>query len=150
MRSAELKKKSRRSFILGGLGVTGALIVGWGILPARQRLNASHPMPVENGEVALNGWIKIGSDGAVTVAMPSSEMGQGVYTALPMLVAEELDVPLAAVKIAQAPIDKIFGNVAVMQDSLPFHPDDNGIYKRTARWLTGKAARELGIMIVGG
>ncbi|KIF79854.1 xanthine dehydrogenase family protein molybdopterin-binding subunit [Noviherbaspirillum autotrophicum] len=150
MRSAELKKKSRRSFILGGLGVTGALIVGWGILPARQRLNASHPMPVENGEVALNGWIKIGSDGTVTVAMPSSEMGQGVHTALPMLVAEELDVPLAAVKIEQAPIDKIFGNVAVMQDSLPFHPDDNGIYKRTARWLTGKAARELGIMIVGG
>lgn len=150
MRSTELKKKSRRSFILGGLGVTGALIVGWGILPARQRLNASHPMPVANGEVALNGWIKIGRDGMVTVAMPSSEMGQGVHTALPMLVAEELDVPLAAVNIEQAPIDKIFGNVAVMQDSLPFHPDDSGLYKRTARWLTGKTARELGIMIVGG
>ncbi|HJV50379.1 MAG TPA: xanthine dehydrogenase family protein molybdopterin-binding subunit [Noviherbaspirillum sp.] len=150
MRSAEVKKKSRRSFILGGLGVTGALIVGWGILPPRQRLNAAHPLPLNGGEVALNGWIKIATDGTVTVAMPSSEMGQGVHTALPMLVAEELDVPLSAVRIEQAPIDKIFGNVAVMQDSLPFHPDDNGLYKRSARWLTGKTARELGIMIVGG
>ena len=58
--------------------------------------------------------------------MPRSEMGQGVHTALPMLVAEELDVPLASVKLIQAPIDKIFGNVAMLKDSLPFHPDDAG------------------------
>ena len=150
MRSAKLKKKSRRSFILGGLGMAGALIVGWGVMPPRQRLNTENPVPVRDGEVALNGWIKIGKDGMVTVAMPRSEMGQGVHTALPMLVAEELDVPLAMVKIEQAPIDKIFGNVAVLPENLPFHPDDTGVYKRVARWLTAKTARELGIMITGG
>ena len=147
---SEPKKKSRRRFILGGLGVAGALIVGWGVMPPRQRLNASDPLPVKDGEVALNGWIKIARDGIVTVAIPFSEMGQGIHTALPMLVAEELDVPLAMVKIEQAPVDKIFGNVAVLPENLPFHPEDDGMYKRTARWLTAKTARELGIMITGG
>jgi isoquinoline 1-oxidoreductase beta subunit len=147
---AEPKKKSRRRFILGGLGVAGALVVGWGVLPPRQRLNASNPLPIQDGEVALNGWIKIGRDGTVTVAMPRAEMGQGVHTALPMLVAEELDVPLASVNIVQAPIDKIFGNVSMMADGLPFHPDDTGLVKRGAQWLTAKSARELGLMVTGG
>jgi isoquinoline 1-oxidoreductase beta subunit len=150
MRSAEPKKASRRRFILGGLGVAGALVVGWGLMPPRQRLNASTPLPVQDGQVALNGWIKIARDGTVTVAMPHSEMGQGIHTALAMLVAEELDVPLSAVQVESAPIDKIYGNLAVFQDSLPFQPDEDGLYKRTARWLTAKTARELGIMITGG
>jgi isoquinoline 1-oxidoreductase beta subunit len=144
------KKKSRRYFLLGALGVTGALTVGWGLMPPRQRQNGSSPLPVVDGEVALNGWIKIGRDGIVTVAMHRSEMGQGVHTALPMLVAEELDVPLSMVRIMQAPIDKIYGNVTMLADGLPFHPDDNGLVKRSAQWLTAKVARELGLMVTGG
>ena len=154
MRPAEQKTKpkntSRRRFLLGGLGLTGALIVGWGIMPPRQRLHPDNPLPVAEGEVRLNGWIKLAADGTVIVAMPQCEMGQGVYTALPMLVAEELDVPLSAVKIERAPIDKIFGNVAVLQDGLPFHPDGAGTFKEAAVWFTGKAAREFGLMVTGG
>lgn len=150
MYPAEAKRKSRRRFILGGLGVTGALIVGWGAMPPRQRLNLDTPVPVKDGEIALNGWIRIARDGTVTVAMPRSEMGQGVHTALPMLVAEELDVPLSVVRIEQAPIDRIFGNVVMLKDGLPFHPDDSGLLKRTAQWLTAKAAREFGLMVTGG
>ena len=148
--SAEPKKKSRRRFILGGLGLTGALVVGWGVLPPRQRINSTNPLATETGEIALNGWIKIAADGSVIVAMPRAEMGQGVHTALPMLVAEELDVPLSSVKIVQAPMDKIFGNVSMLADGLPFHPDDNGVIKRTAQWLTAKTARELGLVVTGG
>jgi isoquinoline 1-oxidoreductase beta subunit len=65
------------------------------------------------GDVALNGWIKIAPDGSIILAMPRSEMGQGVHTALPMLAAEELDVPLASVRIEQAGADAIYGNVAM-------------------------------------
>ena len=144
------RKKSRRRFLLGAISVTGALTVGWGLMPPRQRLQGSVPLPILEGEVALNGWIKIGRDGMVTVAMPRSEMGQGVHTALPMLVAEELDVPLSMVSIMQAPIDKIFGNLAFLPDGLPFHPDDHGAVKHTAQWLTIKLARELGLMVTGG
>lgn len=144
------KNTSRRRFLIGGLGVTGALIVGWGMMPPRQRLHPANPFPVSDGEVRLNGWIKFATDGTVTVAMPQCEMGQGVYTALPMLVAEELDVSLSSVKLERAPIDKIFGNVAVLQDGLPFHPDGAGTFKEAVVWFTGKAAREFGLMITGG
>ena len=150
MGTAKSIKTSRRRFILGGLGVAGALIVGWGVMPPRQRLHLATPVPAKDGEVALNGWLRMASDGTVTLAMPQCEMGQGVFTALPMLVAEELDVPLAMVKIEQAPIDKIFGNVALLQDGLPFHPDGAGTLKEAARWFSGKTARELGLMITGG
>ena len=144
-------KSSRRRFLLGGLATGSALLVGWGVLPPRQRLNLSGPQAaLADGVVALNGWVRIGTDGSVTVAMPRSEMGQGVHTALPMLVAEELDVPLSMVRIVQAPIDKIFGNVAMLVDGLPFHPDDHGLLERGAHWFTAKAARELGLMVTGG
>ncbi|KQQ45939.1 acylaldehyde oxidase [Duganella sp. Leaf126] len=140
----------RRRFLFGGVAVMGALVVGWGMLPARQRRTASHPLPVSGGALALNGWVALAPDGTVTVAMPRSEMGQGVHTALPMLVAEEMDVPLASVRLVQAPLDAIYGNVAMLQDGLPFHPDDDGAVKNGARWIVGKVARELGIVITGG
>jgi isoquinoline 1-oxidoreductase beta subunit len=74
--------------------------------------------------VALNGWIKIAQDGSVVLAMPRSEMGQGVYTGLSMLVAEELDVALNQVHLEQAGPDAIYGNVSMLLGSLPFHPLD--------------------------
>jgi isoquinoline 1-oxidoreductase beta subunit len=146
----ESRKPSRRRFLLGGLGVSGALIVGWGFLPPRQRLNLAHPLPAQNGEVALNGWLRIAPDGRVVLAMPRSEMGQGVHTALAMLVAEELDVPLSLITLEQAPRDKIFASIAVLAEGFPFHPDDQGMLKRSAVWLASKTAREFGINMTGG
>ena len=140
----------RRRFLLGGVLAGGALLVGWGVQPPRQRLHTSTPLPVDAGTVALNGWIAIAPDGIVSVVVPRSEMGQGVHTALPMLVAEELDAPLAAVRIAPAPIDKIFANLAVLRETLPFHPDDTGQLRQGAQWLAAKLGRELGIMFTGG
>jgi isoquinoline 1-oxidoreductase beta subunit len=146
----EAKNKSRRRFILGGLSVAGALVVGWGVMPPRQRLQGALPLAVSDGEVAFNGWVKIAKDGSVTVAMHRSEMGQGIHTALQMLVAEELDVPMSMVKTMHAPIDKIYGNIAIMADGLPFHTDDTGAIKKTAQWMTSKLARELGLQVTGG
>ena len=141
---------TRRGFILGGLSLTGALVVGWSVSPARQRLHASNPIEVENGAVALNGWLSIAPNGRVTLMLHKSEMGQGISTALPMLVAEELDVPLAQIDLKFAGIDKIYGNVAMLVDALPFHPDEAGKIKAGAQWMTGKLARELGIQVTGG
>jgi isoquinoline 1-oxidoreductase beta subunit len=144
------KGAARRRFILGVLAASGALVVGWGVMPPRQRLNGSLPLPLSGDSVQLNGWVGVAPDGTVTVAVPRSEMGQGVYTALPMLVAEEMDAPLAAVQVVQAPIDKIFGNIAMLKDGLPFHPDDTGRLKSAVSWIVGKVARELGLVITGG
>jgi isoquinoline 1-oxidoreductase beta subunit len=144
------KSRKRRRFLLGGLAASGALVVGWGVQPPRQRLHTAQALAVTKGAVALNGWIAIAPDGSVSVVVPRSEMGQGVHTALPMLVAEELDVPLASVRVAQAPIDKIFGNLALLRENLPFHPDDGGNLKQGAQWVLAKIGRELGIMFTGG
>jgi isoquinoline 1-oxidoreductase beta subunit len=60
--------------------------------------------------VAFNPWIKISADGTVTVVIGRSEMGQGVTTSLPMLVAEELEVPLARIRTEFAPAGRAYEN----------------------------------------
>ncbi len=145
----------RRALLLSAAGTAGSLVVGWGLLPQRSRLGSGRLMLPREGDYALNGWIKIAADGAIVLAMPRSEMGQGVHTALPMLAAEELDVPLSAVRLQQAGADTIYGNVAMLVASLPFHPLDeereDGFGRvKTGRWVVGKIAREVCINATGG
>jgi isoquinoline 1-oxidoreductase subunit beta len=146
----------RRALLVSGVGAASALVVGWGVLPPRDRLGAVDALPVEAGEVSLNGWIKIGADGTVMLAMNRSEMGQGTHTALAMLVAEELDVPLARVRLVPATADRLYGNVATMVTGLPyFHPRETEPGRETTpakagQWVVAKIARELGINVTGG
>jgi len=145
----------RRRFVLSALGAGAALLVGWGALPPRSRLGDTRSLPVDAGEVALNGWIKIAGDGGVLLAMHRSEMGQGVHVALPMLVADELDLPLSAVQLVHAGADKIYGNVSMFVASLPFHPSSCEPGHESAactagRWVVRKLARELGVQVTGG
>jgi isoquinoline 1-oxidoreductase subunit beta len=141
---------TRRRFILGTVAGAGGLAIGWAFLPPRQRLTTSRPLPVGPGEVALNGWVKIGADDSVAIVMPKSEMGQGIHTGLAMLLADELDADWARVQTSAAPIDSIYNNLATVVDGLPFHPDSQGAVKRLAGWLTAKSMREFGVMVTGG
>ena len=146
----------RRTWILSALGAAGGLIIGWGALPQRSRLGKPEMMSLGKGDVALNGWIKIAADGSVVMAMPRAEMGQGIHTALPMLVAEELDIALTQVRIEQAGADSIYGNVSMMLADVSGHPmasegpDGMPYTVRLKRHLMGKVARELGINATGG
>lgn len=144
----------RRSWLLSGAGLAGALVVGWGLLPPRSRLGSASLLTAGEG-VALNGWLRIAADGGVQLAMARSEMGQGVHTALAMIVAEELDVPLASVRLIEAGHDSLYGNVALFLGSLPLQPEDSepGAETRTVRagrWVVSKLARELGVNATGG
>jgi isoquinoline 1-oxidoreductase beta subunit len=145
----------RRTWLLGTTAGVGALLVGWTALPQRSRVGLASMMAPGEGDIALNGWIKILPDNGVVLAMPRSEMGQGVHTALPQLAAEELDVPLASVRIEQAGWDAVYGNVAMLVGNLPFHPgeaerEDGFGRVKAGRWLVGKLARELGLNATGG
>lgn len=145
----------RRTLLLGGAATAGALLLGWGLLPPRARLGTADTLPFADGQIGLNGWIKIAADGGVLLAMNRSEMGQGVHTALAMLVAEELDVPLARVTLIDAGHETLYGNVAALVDGLPFHPDDREPGRETTsvhagRWVVAKLARELGLNLTGG
>jgi isoquinoline 1-oxidoreductase beta subunit len=147
---------TRRRFLLSALGAGGALLVGWGVMPPRSRQGRRDTLPVHDGEVGLNGWIKIAADGSVLLAMNRSEMGQGVHTAFAMLAAEELDVPLARVRLIEAGPQTIYGNVSGAVDAtLFFHPNDSEPGNETqalraSRWILSKAVRELGVNATGG
>ena len=140
----------RRHLILGALGLGTSLVVGWGLLPTRQRLTPAKPLPSNAGQHAFNGWVKVATDNSVTVMVPKSEMGQGVLTALAMVLADELDADWATVRIEHPPIDAIYNNLSVVVDGLPLHPDEHGALQRTAAWMTAKTMREIGLMVTGG
>jgi isoquinoline 1-oxidoreductase beta subunit len=140
----------RRTFLLAGAAAAGALAIGWGLMPVRQRLHTSRPLPVAPDQVALNGWLKVGADNSIIVMMAKSEMGQGAHTGLAAILAEELDADWAQVRLEMAPIDDIYNNLATVVDGLPFHPDNRGPLKALAGWLTAKTMREIGVMMTGG
>ncbi|EIF32884.1 aerobic-type carbon monoxide dehydrogenase, large subunit CoxL/CutL-like protein [Burkholderia sp. Ch1-1] len=140
----------RRTFLLGGAGAVGALLVGWSVLPPGQRLTTSMPLPAQGTQVALNGWVKISADNSVTIMMCKAEMGQGIHTGLAMLLAEELDADWSQVRVEDSPIDRIYNSVQNIIDDLPFRPDDDSAIKRATVWMTRKVVREAGTMMTGG
>jgi isoquinoline 1-oxidoreductase beta subunit len=94
---------SRRDFLKTGAAAGGVLLLGV-VLPeaGAQTAPATTVMP--------NAWVKIGSDGRITILSARSEMGQGVYTALPTLVAEELEVDLGTINVEIAPAGSVYIN----------------------------------------
>ena len=89
---------SRRAILKAG-GAAGGLLLGFH-LPRTIVAEAA-----ANAVFAPNAFIRIGRDGKVTMIMPQVEMGQGTYTSMPMLIAEELEVDLAQVALEDAPPD---------------------------------------------
>ncbi len=140
----------RRTFVLRSVAAVGALGIGWSLLPPRNRLGDGNHIAEGTGEHALNGWVKIGTDSRVTVIMSKSEMGQGIHTSLAILLADELDADWSQVRIEMSPLDAIYNNIVNVTDGLPFRPDDDGLVRRAATWMTAKVMRESGVMITGG
>ena len=89
---------TRRRFIVTAAAVAGALVVGVGVRGLRRT-----PAGGSAASGVLNAFVRIAPSGQVTLVMPKVEMGQGTYTSLPMLIAEELEVDLAAVALEPAP-----------------------------------------------
>ncbi|HEX9886792.1 MAG TPA: molybdopterin cofactor-binding domain-containing protein [Longimicrobiales bacterium] len=89
--------KTRREFVAVMAGAGGALVLGVDLRPLWSR-----DVSQERDGFRPNAWVRIDADGSVTVVVGKSEMGQGVRTGLPMIAAEELDVPLERVRLEQA------------------------------------------------
>jgi isoquinoline 1-oxidoreductase beta subunit len=141
---------SRRQFLITGAALSGGLLVGCGKPSAHDRLGAGAMLPIEQGEAALNGWVKIAPDGRVTVAVPRSEMGQGVLTSLPMLLVEELDARWEDVKVEQAPVARIYANAAMLLNVVPFASDDDSTLARMARASVQRLGYALSLQVTGG
>ncbi|MEN3290366.1 MAG: isoquinoline 1-oxidoreductase subunit beta [Bradyrhizobium sp.] len=104
----QLPDVSRRSLLTGGLA-SGVLLAFH--LPLRAANEPVQPPDATEGRFAPNAFIRIDADGRTTLMMPQVEMGQGVYTSIAMILAEELDADMAHVALAHAPPDdKLYGN----------------------------------------
>ncbi len=104
--SASANGISRRVFLEAGVASGGGLMLGFG-LPAFM----AHATAAESGSFEPNAFIRIDGDGSVTLTMPYVEMGQGTYTAVSMLIAEELEVALSQVRLEHAPPnERLYGN----------------------------------------
>lgn len=113
MAGTDQPRISRRSLIIGG-GAGIGLLVGWAVWPRSYAPNLN----VAPGERVLNGFVKIGTDGHVTVAVPQVEMGQGVYTTLPQIVADELGADWRTVAVEAAPLNPLYANTLFAEEWL--------------------------------
>ncbi|MBP6815181.1 MAG: xanthine dehydrogenase family protein molybdopterin-binding subunit, partial [Burkholderiaceae bacterium] len=96
----------RRQFLELGATATGGMILGL-------HLPQSRAAGVAKGPVELNAWIRIDPDNRITFICHRNEMGQDVHTSLAMLVAEELEVPVASLAIEQAPVAAVYTNAMI-------------------------------------
>jgi isoquinoline 1-oxidoreductase beta subunit len=100
MRKTNRSQLSRRDFLAATASSGAALVIGfhlpWGALAQNPERRPPNP---------FNAWIKIDRQNQVTLIVAKSEMGQGIMTSLPMILADELEVPWATVRIEQAPTD---------------------------------------------
>jgi isoquinoline 1-oxidoreductase subunit beta len=99
---------SRRALLTGGLA--GGFLLAFH-LPVRAVNEPVQPPDITTGKFAPNAFIRIDPTGQTTLVMPQVEMGQGVYTSIPMILAEELDADFKQVTLEHAPPnDKLYGN----------------------------------------
>ena len=93
---------SRRGFLQTSTVATGGLMLGFSVVGSQAMAAGTLHTP--------NAWVHIADDNTITLISARAEMGQGVYTSMPMLVAEELNVDIKKIKVAFAPTGKVYGN----------------------------------------
>jgi isoquinoline 1-oxidoreductase subunit beta len=104
-RTASANSLSRRTLLRAGAAAGGGLLLSLSLPFAGGEAEAA------NSEFVPNAFIRIGGDGQIVLTMPYVEMGQGTYTAIPMLIAEELEVDLKQVRLEHAPPnEKLYAN----------------------------------------
>src|ERR1700723_2073087 len=97
----------RREFIRTGAAIGGGLLVSlYAPLPG----GSSSALATEEKEFLVNPFVRIGTDESVTVIAAHSEMGQGVYTSLPMLLNEELEADWARMRVEAAPVNAVYNH----------------------------------------
>lgn len=144
---SRLGKYTRRGFLLASAGVAGGVVFGFRAYQA----NLENPLTADlgHGEAALTPYVKITADG-ITIITPRAEMGQGIHTTLAALVAEELDVELADIKVDHGPPSPAYFNGGVVEEGYPFPATDQSALAEFARAQRDIPAVFLAYQITGG
>lgn len=98
---------SRRCFLKTGIAAGGGLLLGFHAPVSRRR---AVDAAVRSEQATLNAWVRIAPDGTITIIVGQSEMGQGIMTAKPMIIADELEADWSKVRTEQAPAHPDYGD----------------------------------------
>lgn len=139
----EQKGISRRTMMIGG-GAGAGLLLAWGAWPRSYR----HNLTAAPGETIFDAFLKIGEDGHVTVVVPQAEMGQGVYTSLPQILADELGADWRTVAVEPAPINPLYANTFLMDEAArSIFPS---FLQGAGGWMMREVATRSVLMLTGG
>ncbi len=133
---------TRRSLLIAA-GAGAGLAIGWAVWPRAPRTNFA----VAEGETGLNAFLKVGADGRVVVAVPQAEMGQGIWSALAQIAADELGADWNAVGVEPAPLGPDYGNKGMLIDAVGGMP---AAFRGPAGWVGGKTIEYFDFQITGG
>jgi isoquinoline 1-oxidoreductase beta subunit len=142
-------KWTRRALLATGGLIGGGLVLGvGGLIVAPNRLGVR---PEEDGTTSrLTTWIKIGTDNLVTVVVPHCEMGQGVHTALAMMLAEELEADWQLVRVEEAPAQGAFANGYLVPVFVPYAANPPRLFAHGVEYGSYKLSQMLDLQVTGG
>lgn len=142
-RDGERSGVSRRTVLVGG-GAGIGLVLAWAAWPRHYAPN----LAAAEDETIFNAFLKIGRDGRVVVAVPQVEAGQGVFTSLPQILADELGADWRTVAAEPAPIGPLYANTLLAEEAVAASalPGAFGIDRWTARQYAARNA----LMATGG
>ncbi|WNH12797.1 molybdopterin cofactor-binding domain-containing protein [Thalassobellus suaedae] len=141
---------NRRSFLKISAAAGGGMLIGFSWLTGCVSESNSETIAVPNEWFDINGYIKIGDTGLVTIYSPNPEIGQNVKTSMPMIVAEELDVDWKQVVVEQAPLNTGFYQNQFAGGSLSIRLSWNALRMAGAtgrRMLLEAAAKEWSVNV---
>lgn len=134
---------TRRALLVGG-GAAVGLVLAWELWPRDYRPN----LAAAPGETVLNAFLKIDTAGRVTVVVPQAELGQGIWTALPQALADELGADWRQVAVEPAPINPLYANRLLAgewaEDRAP------AFLHGVADWAVGTWATRHALMVTAG
>jgi isoquinoline 1-oxidoreductase beta subunit len=141
------RKIARRAFLIGSAAVAGG--VAFGVYEYKRTPTNPLLKNLGDGQAALTPYVMVDSTG-VTIITPRADVGQGAYSTLAALVAEELDLAWDQIKIDPGPPSVAYYNGKVLAESFPLAATDDGFMARNARVFGDVGGKFMSLQITGG